>query len=429
MHTKDDFLVKPSRSDLLAEANRCVSCGLCLPHCPTYRLTLSEADSPRGRIAMISGAASRRIPMNARFTLHIDRCLTCRACEVVCPNHVAYGRLIDEARVMMTIPPSGLMKGGVARKRNWFRSLLERVFVDKSKRFDVVRPLMYLFQRIGLQEKLQQLSIVKGTRLGLLLSKLPLIHFPLHRWQETYPAIGRECGEVALFLGCVARLVDIETNISTIYVLNNLGYTVHVPNSQTCCGALYQHSGRIAEAADLIQRNKKAFSGLNIKAIISTASGCGAHLTEFYSQYQAENFSAPIVDINKFLVEQDWSEVKITALPKKVVVHDPCSMRNVLRASSYPYRLLAHIPGIEIMELAGNNFCCGAAGTYFLDQPEIAESLLSDKMAALDRAEANYLVTSNIGCLLHFTSGLRDQEKKLEALHPVTLLARQIGIQ
>lgn len=429
MHTKDDFLIKPSRSDLLAEANRCVSCGLCLPHCPTYRLTLSEADSPRGRIAMISGAASQRIPMNARFTLHIDRCLTCRACEVVCPNHVAYGRLIDEARVMMTIPPSGSTKRGVPRKRSWFRSLLERVFVDKPERFDVVRPLMYFFQRIGLQERLQQLSIVKGTRLELLLSKLPLIHFPFHGWQEIYPAIGRERGEVALFLGCVARLIDIETNISTISVLNNLGYTVHVPNSQTCCGALYQHSGRIAEATDLIQRNKKAFADLSIKAIISTASGCGAHLTEFCSLYQTDNFPAPIVDISKFLVEQDWSEVKITALPKKVAVHDPCSMRNVLRASSYPYRLLAHIPGIELVELAGNNFCCGAAGTYFLDQPEIAEPLLSDKMMALERTEANYLATSNIGCLLHFTSGLRGQGKKLEVLHPVTLLARQIGIE
>lgn len=430
MHTKEDeSLINPSRARLLAEANRCVSCGLCLPHCPTYRLTLSEADSPRGRIAMIHGVASQRIPMNERFAVHIDRCLTCRACEVVCPNHVAYGRLIDETRAMMVIPTSDSSRRKVVIKKNRFRSLLESIFIDKSSRFDLVRPLIYLFQKIGLQQGLLRSDLVRRTKLGLLLSKLPWIRFPLHAWQEVYPAIGVQRGEVALFLGCVARLVDVETNLSAILVLNQLGYTVHVPNAQTCCGALYQHSGRIAEATDLIQRNKNAFAGLNIKAIISTASGCGAHLTEFCSQYQTENFSVPIVDVNKFLTELDWNEIKITALSERVAVHDPCSMRNVVRASDCPYQLLAHIPGIELIELAGNNLCCGAAGTYFLDQPEIAESLLNDKMVALDKTGASYLVTSNVGCLLHFASGLRAQGKKIEVLHPVTLLARQIGIQ
>ncbi|SFI21031.1 (Fe-S)-binding protein [Nitrosomonas sp. Nm34] len=430
MHTKNDSLIKSPRSSLLAEANRCVSCGLCLPHCPTYRLTLSEADSPRGRIAMISGVASQRIPMNARFAEHIDRCLTCRACEAACPSQVAYGQLIDEARDMLTASLSDLPEERVIRKKNGFKSWLEKIFIDKTKRFDLLRPLIHFFQTMGLQERLQQSSKVKGTKLGLLLAKLPLVRFPFHKWQEVYPAMGRKRGEVALFLGCVARLVDVETNISAIFVLNHLGYTVYVPRAQTCCGALYQHSGRLTKAAYLIEQNRKAFAGLNIHAIISTASGCGSHLVESCSQHQEKNFSAPIMDINQFLAEQDWSEVKLRALPKKVVVHDPCSMRNGLRASIYPYQLLARIPDIEILELDGNNFCCGAAGTYFIDQPEIAEVLLNDKMRALAQSvETSYLVTSNIGCLLHLASGLGNQEEKVEVLHPVTLLARQIGIQ
>lgn len=378
---------------------------------------------------MINGVANQRIPLTGRFTVHIDRCLTCRACEAACPNHVAYGRLIDEARAMMTNPPSGWPKETMVRKKSGLRNLLEKVFIDKAWRFDVMRPLLHLFQKMGVQDKLQYASVVKGSQLGLLLSKLPWIRYPDYEWQAIYPAIGRKRGEVALFLGCVARLVDVETNISAILLLNHLGFTVHVPRSQTCCGALYQHSGRPAKAEKLIQQNKQAFAGLNIIAIINTASGCGAHLTESCTQDQAENFCAPIIDINQFLVGQDWDEVKVTALPKKVVVHEPCTMRNVLRAASYPYRLLRHIPAIEMRELAGNDRCCGAAGTYFIDQPEIAESLLNDKMKALAETDANYLVTSNIGCLLHFASGLNARGKKIEVLHPVTLLARQIGIK
>lgn len=382
---------------------------------------------------MISGVASQRIPMNARFTEHIDRCLTCRACEVVCPNHVAYGRLIDGARVMVsTLSTSELAQGVVARKKSWLRDVLEKVFIDKSARLDRLRPFIYFFQKIGVQERLLRSALVRGTKLGLLLSKLPLIRFPRHEWQEIYPAVGAQRGEVALFLGCIARLIDTETNLSAIFVLNRLGYTVHVPTAQTCCGALYQHSGRMTAAAQLNQQNKQAFADLKLDAIISTASGCGAHLAECCAQYRTENFSAPIVDINKFLVEQDWNEVKIKPLPEKVAVHDPCSLRNVMQASNYPYQLLAHIPGIELAELAGNNQCCGAAGTYFLDQPEIAEALLNEKMTAWDGVEAHCLVTSNIGCSFHLASGLgslKQRGEKIELLHPVTLLARQMGIQ
>jgi len=227
---------------------------------------------------------------------------------------------------------------------------------------------------------------------------------------------------------------------------------VHVPPAQTCCGALHQHSGDRQTAAQLAHRNISAFDGLNLEAIISTASGCGVQLAEYpilspspgskesALECEVENgcdgntqpskrFSARVMDISAFLaVAEGWDEIKLAPLVHKVAVHEPCSLRNVLRGSAPSYALLARIPGAQIAPLAGNDQCCGAAGTYFLDQPEMAKVLLHDKIAAVNASGARYLATSNVGCAMHVASALREAGSGIEVLHPVTLIARQMNV-
>jgi glycolate oxidase iron-sulfur subunit len=443
---------------LLAETNRCVSCGLCLPHCPTYRLTLSEADSPRGRIALISGAVEERIPMNARFASHIDSCLTCRACEAVCPNKVRFGQLMDGARAMMeSLPPD---PAGVrpTREKSGFRRWMERELIARPARIDALRSLARFYQQSGLQKWLRRSGLLEKVRLALLEAQLPRIGVPAGgagSWGVVYPSIGRHRGEVGLFLGCVARLVDVETINAGIFVLNRLGYTVHVPRAQTCCGALHRHGGDPRMAEQLAYQNMKTFNELNLDAVISMASGCGAQLSESaatsssvqthalrmdgkFSREAPEGrqtgyFDAKVFDIGEFLAGAGgWDEVGFAPLPHTIAVHEPCSLRNVLRASRHAYALLARIPEARIVPLGGNDQCCGAAGTYFLDQPEMAQALLRDKLAAVEASGARYLATSNIGCSMHIAAGLRaalpGEATNVEVLHPVTLLARQMGI-
>jgi glycolate oxidase iron-sulfur subunit len=205
----------------------------------------------------------------------------------------------------------------------------------------------------------------------------------------------------------------------------------------------------------------KAFNELDLGAIISMASGCGAQLSEYPVEpsslppahdaqrhdaqwvngklsleapehQQARYFNAKVSDIGEFLAATDgWDGVTFAPLPHTIAVHEPCSLRNVLRASRPAYALLARIPEARIVPLGGNDQCCGAAGTYFLDQPEIAQALLRDKLAAVKASGARYLATSNIGCSMHIASGLRKGQETvsgIEVLHPVTLLARQMGI-
>lgn len=445
----------PSCTDtLLTEANRCVSCGLCLPYCPTYRLTMSEADSPRGRIALMSGVASGNLPMNGRFVQHMDRCLTCRACEAVCPNNVAYGQLIDAARAMIATSSPDLRTGSATTKKNWLRRWLEREFITKPFRIDRMRTFFRFFQKIGFQQRLQKSHLLGKAKLSKLAAQVPpAIINPyisdnatkaVNGWQVVYPAMGKPCGEVGLFLGCVSRLVDVETLNSAIFVLNRLGYTVYVPSTQTCCGALHQHSGDAAKAAMLERQNKKVFGELNLSKIITTASGCGVQLSECHAlksqgrcqkngitvKDSGEDFSSRIIDVSKFLVTaRGWNDVEIRPLASKIAVHDPCSLRNGLRDQAYVYMLLAHIPKLDLVPLAGNDQCCGAAGTYFIDQPDFAMKLQAEKISAVNDSDIRYLVTSNIGCSLHIASGLRAAGSTVEVLHPVTLLARQMGIQ
>jgi len=418
-----------SAAELLIEANRCVACGLCLPHCPTYRITQSEADSPRGRIALMSGVASGHIPMNERFVQHMDRCLTCRACEAVCPNSVAYGRLIDGARVMIRENLQVAEKGMARGRKGWFRKIFERELIAKPSRFDALRPVMRLMVKSRLLGGLLRLSVLRKSTLIQSQLFLTARNLPGHIWRTVYPAKSPLRGEVALFLGCVARLIDMETLLSAIFVLNRLGYTVHVPRKQTCCGALYQHAGMIDEAAALARQNGQAFSDLNIQAVISAASGCGAQLLENSAYSRADGSTVPVMDINQFIDGQDWGGVKLASLPQKVAVHEPCTLRNVLHSSKHLYSLLKLIPALDVVELAGNDQCCGAAGTYFLDQPEFAQFLLDDKLRAIELSGADYLVTANVGCALHIANGLMKKRGNFEVLHPVTLLARQMRIQ
>jgi glycolate oxidase iron-sulfur subunit len=232
-------------------------------------------------------------------------------------------------------------------------------------------------------------------------------------------------GEVGLFLGCVARVTDVETLSASIFVLNRLGYAVHVPSRQGCCGAMHASLGEPEKVRVFEEQNLQAFAGMNVEAVISTATGCGASLKSYRL-----DFAGRVRDISEFLTEAGgWEAAGIVPLAEKVAVHEPCLMRNVLHCQDKPYDLLRRIPGATVVPLAGNDQCCGAAGTYFLTQPDMAASLLADKIGAVKASGAQILASSNIGCAMHLAAGLKAAGIEIEVVHPITLLARQMGYE
>ncbi|HEC18111.1 MAG TPA: (Fe-S)-binding protein [Gammaproteobacteria bacterium] len=395
--------------DLAAEIDRCVLCGMCSQHCPTYAIRADENESPRGRIALIAALAAKQIAADTTMQAHLRHCTGCRACEASCPSGVRFGAIMDAARAMLPRqdPPSLPSQQHI----RWLR----------------------LYQRTGLQHLARASGLLKPLGLAQKDNLLPPIP-DTPSWQAYYPATpGAEPrGDVALFTGCIANTFDRKALEASRHLLNTLGYGVHVPPGQDCCGALALHNGRPDEATQLARQNLETFAKLDVQAIVHTASGCSATLSEYHRQLPGtETFSRKVKDISQFLAEVEWpAAVAIAPLPKTIALHTPCSLQNVLRQAEAPRRLLQRIPRLEIVPLAPNTRCCGGAGRYMLEQADFAQGLRAKTLDAFARVQAQQeidtLITSNLGCALHLAAGLRERGQDVEVVHPVVLLARQV---
>jgi glycolate oxidase iron-sulfur subunit len=236
---------------------------------------------------------------------------------------------------------------------------------------------------------------------------------------------------VNLFSGCLAQQIEPQVSMAAIRVLRRLGYRVLVPGDQVCCGAMHLHNGDRDLARRLAERNLRAFAGGGDDApLLTSASGCGAHLQEYsrlLGSGEGSALAARVSDIAQFLASGGWpAEIQLLPLPTRVAVHDPCSLANAMGQADGVYRLLGRIPGLRLEPLAGNPACCGAAGTYLIQQPAISAALGADKSEALRQAAPDMVVTSNPGCALQLRAGLRDAGLELEVLHPIELVARQL---
>lgn len=411
---------QPAPEAILPGAERCVACGLCLPVCPTYRLTRDEAESPRGRIALMRALAQSSLPPSATLQQHLQHCLVCRACEKACPSYVPYGQIIDATRALATTRESS------AHASTPTIRFLDWLIGDPDRLFRIGK-LLYYYQRSGIQRLLRVIGSLRLIRTDKLDALLPSLATP-KKLHSFYPARGIRKGRVSLFIGCIAQITDLKTHEAAIQLLNTLGYDVRVPAQQTCCGALHLHAGNAEPAKRLMHRNLDAF-GDGTETVLTTTSGCGALLREYGIHLKtsaAATFGAHIMDISEFLLHADWSKVSFRPFPRRIAVHDPCSLTNTLRQEKAPYALLNMIPGAEIIPLAENNFCCGGAGAYPLTQPEMAERLRTNKVQQLQHAKPDILVTSNIGCALHLAAGIREAKLDIEVVHPVVLLEKQL---
>ncbi len=408
-----------NRPDLLADTDLCVKCGLCLPHCPTYLKTQDENESPRGRLSLIQGWAKGALAATPELARHVDGCLLCRACESACPAYVPYASIVDRFRAEVGEVGKPLV---VRMKSAAMRKLLVGGAVRSRAEALMAAPAGVTARRWLGGAALKPMGLA-GVAAGL------PEHSGAANWTGTHPAEGGPAAVKAdLFLGCTANLFDAETVAAAIRVLNRLGVEVRAPERQGCCGALHAHAGDAATASGLMDRNLMAFDGE--APIVGFASGCGAMLRDYQAAgtEAAAQFAARFRDISQFLAEFPWPEgLALKPLRATVCVHAPCSLKNALRAERHPVALLRRIPELNAVALPAQTRCCGAAGSYLLEHPGMAQTLRDDVLEQVLALKPDCLVTSNPGCAMHLRAGLKQQGRgDIEVLHPVALLARQL---
>ncbi len=402
----------------------CVHCGLCTSACPTYTELGDENDGPRGRIYLMRQIAEGRMELDESMRRHLDRCLDCRACETACPSGVHYGRLIEPFRLAVEESDKGL-----AKRFDWFRELvLFRLFPYANRIRLAMAPVRWA-QRwglYGLAERLGLFRLIPG-RLGQMITLVGPPVDPGKKLPSFLPAVGRRRARVAFFVGCVAEAMFRHTHWATLRVLQENGCDILIPQGQGCCGAIHYHAGSSEGARRLADANVAAFELDGIDAIIVNHAGCGAMLKEYGIHWHDERqsararFAAKVRDINEFL-DQLGLIPPTGRIEAVATYHDACHLAHAQKVRDAPRRILGQIPGLELRELPETELCCGSAGTYNLNQPEMAQRLIRRKLDNVLRTGATIVLASNAGCLLQIGREVRQQRRPLTVMHPMDLL-------
>jgi glycolate oxidase iron-sulfur subunit len=377
------------------ELNSCVGCGLCLPHCPTFRVTGEEALSPRGRIAAMRAVENENADIGTDFVHFMDTCVQCRGCEPACPSGVPFGHLIEGTKTALA-----------TQHRVTSR-----------------------WQRLGMKVLGHHRLLLVGStalamaqRARMVPRRLGLTTLPLRRRRR----IRSTGGDVWLFTGCVMDAWMRDTHRSTAGLITAAGHTYAVPGAgAACCGALHVHAGLHGDASRLAHRTMAAMPG--DAPILVNSAGCGAALKDYghlLGTAEAAAFSARVRDVHEWLAEHlDALPEPVRRLPP-IAVQDPCHLRHVQRVHASVRTVLARVA--DLVELDDDGLCCGAGGAYSALQPELAGQIRARKLESIDRARragAVVVASANPGCAMHLGAA------GVKVRHPVDLLADALEVR
>jgi glycolate oxidase iron-sulfur subunit len=406
----------PAGEHMARAVETCVHCGFCLPTCPTYKVLGEEMDSPRGRIVLMKQALEGDIAV-ADAVPYVDRCLGCLACVTACPSGVEYGQLL--------VP---------------FRSHAERHARSRTRQF-ARRALLTTLESPGLfrasvraGQWARPASRLLPGRARAMLDLVPATIPRAEPLPEVMPARGERRARVALLAGCAQQVLAPEINHATLRVLSANGVEVVIPGSQACCGALALHAGEEERARTRASALIRAMPR-DVDAVVTNAAGCGSAMREYGMvlagtalEADAHEFSQRVRDVSELLDDIGLVETPTLPAPVTVAYHDACHLAHAQKVRAAPRRLLGKVPGVDVREVPDADICCGSAGIYNIEHPDVARQLGAAKATAILSTGAQAVVSGNVGCLVQIASHLQHAGHPIPVLHTMQVLDGQPGI-
>jgi glycolate oxidase iron-sulfur subunit len=388
--------------------------------------TFDEADSPRGRILLMKAMADGRAePSDIAFE-HLDRCLVCRACEPACPSGVNYHEILETVRPRVAEAVLGPGRHMRSAALQW---LVGKVLPFPKRAAAAMMPLK-IARKLGLGGVAERLAPGPLREAMHMIPRQPGgAELPAFT-----PAKGLQRGSAVLLRGCVGGLVSHAVNAASVRVLAANGLDVHLLAEESCCGALPAHANDPAGARDFAMRLVETLAARDADYFVSPIAGCGAQLkaldhvlgdSETYAG-KARGVVKRMRDISELLAELG-AQAPARRLERRVAYHDPCHLAHAQRITAAPRQLLALVPGLTVVPLAESDMCCGAAGSYSLNQPEMAARLGRRKARQVAASGAVELVTANIGCTLQIARHLKEAGTDVPVRHVVEVLDEAYG--
>lgn len=424
----------------LVDTLYCIRCGACSNVCPPYQVVSGHLFGHiyTGPIGLPLTAIHHGLePVADPQSL----CLSCNACELVCPVAIPIPRLILDVRARVA-ERLGLpwLKDQVLERwtkpgsgDRWARlaALATAPLADREG---------YLVRTPFLNGATEQRHLIAPARKPL---RDRLRHLAGRAGYERPTPAPRFQGSraagltVAFFPGCLTDRVLPEMGEAVVSVLEACGCRVVFPSDQHCCGLVAANMGDRPRARAMARQTIQMLEATDADWIVTNSTSCLVAVVQDYQHLfrtepewreRATRQAERLIDFTTFLDRiaalgpQRWTQPG-----PRVTYHDACQSRNALGIDTAPRRLLTEVLGCELVEMRESSVCCGFGGSFSVDYPQLSAAILSRKLENATQTGAELIVADNPGCLMQIRGGLHARGSALRAVHLAELIAERLG--